>query len=181
MPLPAQQPAAAGGRAEPGRAVPPQPARHARKSAIAAWPNAGITPVRSTSASEPWPASARRNTTRSCAGRCTRPRRCWRSTRSRRPCSSHTPGACGSSLGHRRGKVSLAGPGGRGLKPRTRPRRAGSGDPRQRRARANAGRSPGEPARCSWRPWPVSSSRGFMSRTRRAECCARLVPTSSWW
>ena len=34
---------------------------------------------------------------------------------------------------------------------------------------------------CSWRRWPASSSRGFMSRTRRAGSCGRRGSTSSWW
>ena len=52
-----------------------------RRSAIAASPSAGITPGRCTRPSGLWPASARRNMTRSCAGRSRRPRPCWRSTR----------------------------------------------------------------------------------------------------
>jgi hypothetical protein len=125
-------------------------------------------------ASPRWRGSARPSMTGSCASRCRKPRRCWRSTRSQPPCSSPAPAACGSSPGAST-RRAFPGPPIRRTRaragkrfPACTTRRAGmpdlgtarDGDLRSDRRAGSRDPRPTRPVRrSSWRPWPASIRR----------------------
>ena len=128
------------------------------ESATAAWPSAGTTPGRCTRPSGRWPGSARRNTTRSSAGRSRRPRPCW----SLNPLTE----AMLQPFARRVRVVPW------GMDPARFP-----WPPPDRARRDQSGERP-RPR--SWRRWPGSSSRASTSRHEACRLLAQRARTSSW-